>query len=130
MQAVVLIAIGGAMGSVGRYYASRLIMELGGGIFPIGTMFVNVTGSMLIGFLAALSSPESRLFMSPQARMFLITGICGGYTTFSTFSLETFALVRDGQWAAASLNAAGSVILCIVAVWLGAAAANLVGRGA
>lgn len=129
MTAFILIAIGGAMGSVGRYYASRMVMHLSGGLFPYGTMFVNVTGAIVIGFLAALASPDSRLFLSPQARLFLMTGICGGYTTFSTFSLETVALMGDGQWLAASANAVGSVLLCLVAVWLGTVAAQLLGRG-
>jgi len=112
----ILIAIGGALGSVGRYYASRLIMLLSGGVFPFGTMFVNVSGAIAIGFLAALSAPESRFFVSPQARLFFMTAACGGYTTFSTFSLETVALIGDGQWMTASLNAVGSVLLCLAAV--------------
>jgi fluoride exporter len=125
----ILIAIGGAIGSVGRYYASRFIMLLSGGVFPFGTMFVNISGAIAIGFLAALSAPESPFFVSPQARLFFMTGICGGYTTFSTFSLETMALIGDGQWVAASLNAVGSVLLCLAAVWLGSVAAQLMGRG-
>jgi fluoride exporter len=125
----ILIALGGAIGSVGRYYASRLIMLLSAGVFPFGTMFVNVSGAIVIGFLAALSAPEGRVFVSPQARLFLMTGICGGYTTFSTFSLETVALIGDGQWIAASLNAVGSVLLCLAAVWLGSVAAQMMGRG-
>ena len=129
MPGFILIAVGGAIGSVGRYYASRVIMELSGGIFPLGTMFVNVSGAIVIGFVAALSAPESRFFVSPQARLFFMTGVCGGYTTFSTFSLETVALIGDGQWLAASLNATGSVLLCLAAVWLGGIAAQLMGRG-
>ena len=128
MPGFILIAIGGAIVSVGRYYASRLITLLSGGVFPLGTMFVNASGSILIGFLAALSAPDSRFFVSPQARLFFMTGICGGYTTFSTFSLETVALLGDGQWIAASTNAVGSVLLCLAAVWLGSAAAQLMGR--
>ena len=123
MPGFILIAIGGAIGSVGRYYAL-----LSGGVFPFGTMFVNVSGSIAIGFLAALSAPDSRFFVSPQARLFFLTGICGGYTTFSTFSLETVALIGDGQWITASLNAVGSVLLCLAAVGLGSAAAQLMGR--
>jgi CrcB protein len=128
--AFLLIALGGALGSVGRYYASRLVMELTAGTFPWGTMFVNITGGILIGFIAALSAPESRYFISPQTRLLIMTGICGGYTTFSTFSLETVALLGEGQWLTASLNAIGSVILCLAAVWLGSAAAQLLGGGA
>ena len=128
MRGFILIAIGGALGSVARYYASRSIMLLSGGVFPFGTMFVNVSGAIVIGFLAALSAPESPFFVGPQARLFFMTGICGGYTTFSTFSLETVALIGDGQWVAASLNAVGSVLLCLTAVWLGSAAAHMMGR--
>ncbi len=130
MSAFFLIAIGGALGSVARYYASRFLMELSGGTFPVGTMFVNITGAIVIGFIAALAAPESPFFISPQARLFLMTGICGGYTTFSTFSLETVALLNDGQWLSASVNAVGSVILCLVAVWLGSVAAQVLSRGA
>lgn len=129
MSAFIFIAVGGAIGSVGRYYASRLIMETSGGLFPYGTMFVNVTGAILIGFFAALSAPDSRFFLSPEARLFLMTGMCGGYTTFSTFSLETVALVGDGQLVAASINAVGSVLLCLIAVYLGSTAARLLGGG-
>ncbi len=130
MMAFLAVAVGGALGSLARYYASRLVMELSGGIFPAGTMFVNVTGAVLIGFFAALAAPESPFLISAETRLFLTTGICGGYTTFSTFSLETVALLRDGQWLSASVNAVGSVILCLGAVWIGSVAAQLLGRGA
>ena len=129
MPGFILIAIGGAIGRVGRYYASRLVMLLSGGVFPFGTLFVNVSGAIAIGFLAALSAPESPFFVTARARLFFMTGICGGYTTFSTFSLETMALISDGQWLAASLNAVGSVLLCLAAVWVGSVAAQLMGRG-
>jgi len=129
LETMLIVFLGGAIGSVGRYYGASLIMQLSGGTFPLGTMFVNVTGAIVIGFVAGLAAPESPFLISPRARLFLMTGVCGGYTTFSTFSLETFNLLNDGQWLTASLNAAGSVFLCITAVWIGMIAAQLLGGG-
>jgi len=113
------VALGGALGSVARYGCSGFVARLAGGAFPFGTMVVNVTGAVLIGFLAALSIPEGRVLLPPSARIFTMTGICGGYTTFSTFSLETFNLMRDGEWLRASANILLSVILCLLAVVIG-----------
>jgi CrcB protein len=113
------VAIGGALGSMARYGISGLVATMSGGAFPYGTLVVNVTGAIVIGFVATLSGPNSRFFVPAYARIFLMTGICGGYTTFSTFSLETTNLIRDGEWAAALANVGFSVILCLVAVWVG-----------
>jgi len=113
------VALGGALGSVARYGCSGFVARMAGGAFPFGTMVVNVTGAVLIGFLAALSIPEGRVLLPPSARIFTMTGICGGYTTFSTFSLETFNLMRDGEWLRASANILLSVILCLLAVVIG-----------
>ena len=129
MQTILIVFLGGAIGSVGRYYGANLIMQLSGGTFPFGTMFVNVTGAIVIGFVAGLAAPESPFLINPRVRLFLMTGVCGGYTTFSTFSLETFSLLNDGQWLTASLNAGASVFLCITAVWIGMTAARLLGGG-
>jgi CrcB protein len=122
------VAIGGALGSMARYGFSGAIARIAGGTFPFGTLFVNVTGAILIGFFAAMSLPEGRFLVPPPARMFLMTGICGGYTTFSTFSLETFNLMRGGDWIRALGNVALSVALCIIAVWIGFAAAMALNR--
>jgi len=116
------VAIGGAFGSVARYACSGAVARMAGGAFPFGTMVVNVTGALLIGLLAALSIPEGRTLLPPSARLFTMTGICGGYTTFSTFSLETFNLMRDREWLQAGANVAFSIVLCLFAVWLGYAA--------
>lgn len=128
MTAYLLIAIGGALGSVGRFWASGVVANLTGGAFPFGTMFVNVTGAIVIGFFAALTGPEGRVFVGTSGRQFVMTGVCGGYTTFSTFSLETMNLVRDGEWLFAGLNAILSVALCLAAVWLGTLAAEALNR--
>ena len=118
-MAYLWVAIGGALGSMARYGVSGLVSAMAGGVFPYGTLVVNVTGAMLIGFLATLSGPESRFFIPTYGQLFLMTGICGGYTTFSTFSLETANLMRDGEWGAALANVGGSVLICLVAIWVG-----------
>ena len=118
------IALGGALGSVARYGASSLIARWFGETFPLGTLAVNVTGSLIIGFFAALTGPDGRLLVSPDARTFVMVGICGGYTTFSSFSLQTLNLVRDGEFVYAGANVVVSVVACLVAVWLGYVAAT------
>ncbi len=113
------IAIGAGLGGVLRYWCSGMAVRLGADTFPWGTMFINVLGSSFIGFFAALTGPQGRLLVSPDARLFVMTGICGGFTTFSTFSLETLRLMQDRQWGAAALNVGLSVALCLFGVWLG-----------
>ena len=129
MLAYVLIAIGSALGGMGRFFFSGLVMSFTGGTFPYGTMFVNVTGCLIIGFFATLTGPEGRLLVGTPARQFVMIGICGGYTTFSSFSLETLNLMNSGEWAAAALNAGLSVLLCIVSVSIGYVAAMALNRG-
>lgn len=110
------------MGSVARYWLSGVVkdhFERMGQVFPLGTLVVNVTGCFVIGFIATLAAPDGRLLVPSGVRQFLMIGVCGGYTTFSSFSLETLDLARDGQWLYAGANIAGSVVLCLVAVWLG-----------
>ena len=118
-----LIALGGALGSVSRFFLSGLVADQFGGTFPWGTFFVNVTGSFVIGFFATLTGPEGRLFVGGNSRQFFMTGVLGGYTTFSSFSLQTLSLARDGEWLRAGANTVGSVVACLVAVWLGHLAA-------
>jgi fluoride exporter len=119
METYVWIAIGSAIGGTGRYWLSGAAASLWGETFPWGTLIVNVLGSFVIGFIATVSGPDGRLFASSVARQFLMTGICGGFTTFSSFSLQTLNLVRDGEWMYAGLNIGGSVVLCLIAVWAG-----------
>jgi len=124
MVAYLLVALGGALGSVARFGIGDLVSQKLGdtaAIFPWGTVVVNITGSFLIGFLGALTAPEGP--MKPQSRIFatqfFMTGLCGGYTTFSSFSLQTLNLMRDGEWLYAGGNVLLSVFLCLIAVWLG-----------
>lgn len=113
------IGLGSALGGVTRHWLSGFLAQRFGESFPVGTLVVNVTGSFLIGFFATLTGPDGRLLVGPTARNFFMAGICGGYTTFSSFSLQTLNLARDGEWLYAGLNAVLSLALCLVAVWLG-----------
>lgn len=113
------IAVGSALGGVARFALSGLIAHRFGESFPWGTLLVNVLGSFLIGFFATLTEPGGRLFVPSTGRHFFMTGVLGGFTTFSSFSLQTLNLARDGELLAAGANAAGSLFLCLLAVWLG-----------
>ena len=111
-----IIALGGAIGTLGRYFMGGLDYRFSNGVFPISTLAVNVTGSLAIGFLWGIAD---RFTISPNTRMFIFIGILGGYTTFSTFSLETFNLMRDGEYRIALWNVALSTVLSIGAVFAG-----------
>jgi len=118
------VALGGALGTVGRYWLSGVVARLVGETFPWGTLVINVTGSFVIGVFAALTGPDGRMFVGSAARQFVMVGICGGYTTFSSFSLQTINLMNDGEWANAGAYIGLSVVLCLLAVWAGAVLAN------
>jgi CrcB protein len=113
------IAFGSALGGMARYGCSGLVAQHFGETFPWGTIVVNVAGSFLIGMVATLTGPDGRLMVPGAARDFVMIGVFGGFTTFSSFSLQTLALARDGEWFGAGLNVVLSVILCLVAVWGG-----------
>lgn len=113
------VALGGALGSVARFALSTFLGRRFGESFPWGTILVNVTGSFLIGVLAALSESGGKLAGAATLQRFLIVGICGGYTTFSAFSIQTLDLARSGHPVAAGLNVLLSVALCLIAVWCG-----------
>lgn len=115
----VWIGIGSAIGGAFRYSWYGFMARLMGETFPWGTLAVNVLGCTFIGFFATLTGPDGRTLVSPTIRQFVMPGFCGGFTTFSTFSLETLNLVRDGEWGRASANVAASVALCLIGVWLG-----------
>jgi fluoride exporter len=122
------VALGSALGGTARYWLSGVVAHRVGESFPWGTLFVNVTGSFVIGLFGALSGPGGRLFVPSDARIFVMVGICGGYTTFSSFSLQTLNLARDGEWLWASGNVVISVVACLVGVWLGHAGAVAINR--
>jgi len=111
-----VIGLGGAIGTLLRYIVGGLDYRFSSGIFPVSTLVVNVTGSLAIGFLWGI---VDRFAVSPNTRLFIFIGILGGYTTFSTFSLETFNLMRDGEYRIALMNVFLSFILSIVAVFVG-----------
>lgn len=113
------IGLGAGLGGALRYWCSGVAVWLGADTFPWGTLFVNVAGSAFIGFFVGISGPEGRYLVPTHIRLFIMTGICGGFTTFSTFSLETLRLMQDRQWAAAAWNVSASVGLCLLGVWLG-----------
>jgi CrcB protein len=119
MESYIWVAIGSALGGVARYWCSGVAARLIGETFPWGTLIVNVLGSFVIGFFATLTAPDGRVFVGSTARQFVMIGLCGGYTTFSSFSIQTLELVHDGQWLQAGGNIVGSVALCLIAVWLG-----------
>ncbi|MEZ5891406.1 MAG: fluoride efflux transporter CrcB [Xanthobacteraceae bacterium] len=117
------IVIGSALGGGARYWCSGFVARMIGETFPWGTLTVNVIGSFIIGFFATLTGPDGRVFASTNTRQFVMLGFCGGFTTFSSFSIQTLLLVQDGEWLRAGGNIVGSVVLCLLAVWAGYAAA-------
>jgi len=111
--------VGGGLGAVLRYELGGLVQRSTGGFFPWGTLVVNASGCLAIGLLATLL--EERSSLGPTWRLFLLVGVLGGYTTFSTFGLETWRLIESGDWLRAAGNAGGSVAIGLVAVATGVA---------
>jgi CrcB protein len=118
MSQVMAIAAGGALGSVLRYWLSTWVYALAGRGFPYGTLVVNVLGCLLMGVLFVLL--VERMGESTVLRAGLLIGVLGGFTTFSTFSIETFNLIEQGAWVKAAANSVASLVLCIGATWAGA----------
>lgn len=123
---VVLVGVGGFVGSVARYLISGVVQDRLGETFPWGTLAVNVVGCLLIGGLSELA--EARAFLSPEGRALLLIGLLGGFTTFSAFGNETTNLLRDREWLFAGANLLAHVVLAIGAVWLGRATAHVIWR--
>ena len=122
------VALGGAAGSLLRYWCSGVVAHAFGETFPLGTLSVNVVGSTLIGIVAVVTGPDGRLLLAPEVRQLIMVGVFGGFTTFSSFSLQTLALLQDGEWPLAAANVALSVTLCLLGVWLGWIAGSVLSR--
>jgi CrcB protein len=120
MLAYLWVAVGGALGSVGRFWLNGIVSQRFD-TFPMGTLAINVLGSFVIGVLGALTMPEGRMSSEGRAfaTQFLMIGLCGGFTTFSSFSLQTLNLLREREWFYAGGNVLLSVAVCLVATWLG-----------
>mgnify|MGYP002619910623 CR=1 FL=1 len=126
---LLLVGVGGGVGSIARYTLSFSVNQaVAGGHSPLGTAVVNITGCFAIGLLAGLT--ETRALLSPEMRLLVLTGLLGGFTTFSTFEYETFALLRDGQAMRALANVTGQFLIGLAAVALGYALAHLGARTA
>ena len=119
MTRTLLVALGGLLGSVARYWLSGVVQRASGGDFPLGTLAVNIVGSFVVGLVMALSL--ERGMMQANVRILLTIGLCGGFTTMSTFSYETVALLRDGEVMLALSNVATTVGSCVAAAWVGLA---------
>jgi CrcB protein len=117
------IGLGSALGGMARFWCSDIMVRHFGETFPWGTLLVNVAGSFIIGFCATVTGPDGRPLVDGDARQFIMVGLCGGYTTFSSFSLQTLNLMRGGEWLHAGANVGLSVMLCLLSVWLGHIAA-------
>jgi fluoride exporter len=115
----VAVAIGGALGSVARFWLTGVMTVLTGPWFPWGTLLINVLGSFVIGVATGFTLTPVRIAMHPDLRIFVMTGLCGGFTTFSAFSLQTLELMQAGEVAPALGYAIGSVVLCIIATYGG-----------
>ena len=122
------VAVGSVIGGLSRFWLSEAFSAWLGSAFPWGTIFINITGSFVIGFFGTLTGPNGRFIVAPVVRQFVMIGICGGYTTFSSFSLQTLNLAQEGTFGQAGINVGLSVVLCLVAVWLGAMAASAINQ--
>lgn len=125
LKTYLAVMLGGAAGTGARMWLSDFLTLKYGQNFPVGTIVVNVAGCFIIGCFNALTAPQGLFPGHPLLRLVVMVGFLGGFTTFSSFSLQTLSLAGDGEWLRASLNVLLSVVLCLLAVWLGTAVATL-----
>jgi fluoride exporter len=114
---IILVAAGGAIGSVWRYVLTTLVMRASGTLFPAGTFVVNVLGCVVFGAIAGAA--DQRLPLTPDLRLFLLVGLLGGFTTFSSYAFESMALMQQGQLLSALVNIVGQVVFGLVGLWVG-----------
>jgi fluoride exporter len=125
MLAWLAVAVGGAIGSLARFWMTGVMAVLTGPQFPWGTLLINVLGSFIIGWVAGFTLTPARVAMHPDLRIFLMTGFCGGFTTFSAFSLQTLELMQAGEVIQAVGYVLGSVVLCVLGTFGGWALGRL-----
>jgi fluoride exporter len=116
------IALGAVVGASARYFLSTLISRDFVSAFPYGTLLINITGSLILGFFLVFST--ERALLDPRWRLLVAVGFCGSYTTFSSYAFESFALMEQGQWLLTGINIVASNVLCLAAVLAGAALAR------
>ena len=125
MTGYLWVGLGGALGSMARFWLAATMAALTGPRFPWGTLLINVIGSFVIGWFGALTAESGPFDVPADIRLFVMVGLCGGFTTFSSFSLQTLELLQSGEVVRAASYIAGSVVLCLLFVWIGAT----LGRG-
>ena len=128
LKSYLAVMLGGAFGTGLRMGLSAWMAAKYGETFPVGTLVVNVSGCFVIGFFASVTGPDGMFLTSPLWRQIVMIGVLGGFTTFSSFSLQTLNLAAAGEWARAGLNILLSVALCLLAVWVGNVAAALLNQ--
>ena len=129
MAETLLIALGGALGTVGRYWIGILALPISREL-PWGTIIINIVGSFIIGFFGTMTLAHGRFPASDNLRLFVMIGLCGGFTTFSSFSLQTLDLLRAGAPFRAGINVVASVVFCVLSVALGHYVASQINGGA
>ena len=120
------VALGSALGGMARFWIASFVTRLTGPTFPLGTLLINIGGSFVIGLFAYLTGEDGRFVVTPDIRIFVMVGVCGGFTTFSSFSLQTLELAQSGEFLRAGGYVVLSVSLCLLFVWLGYLAATSV----
>jgi CrcB protein len=128
LRTYLVVMLGGALGTALRFGLSNWFAVHYGETFPLGTIVVNITGCFVIGIFAGLTGPDGIFLASPLMRQFVMIGICGGYTTFSSFSLQTLNLWNGNEFLRAGWNVLISVIFCLIAAWLGMLVASLINQ--